>query len=188
MPAILLAGPAVEPLSLAEAKDFLRIVHDAEDTLVGALVIAARTTVEALTRRVLIDQDWRIVRDAWPVSGLIGVPVNPLRTLVSAHVIDASGEAVPLPLDAFAADTARLPGLIRIERAALPEPGRPIAGIAIDVTAGHGPGAGDVPAPLVEAVRLLLAHFYEHRDVAGPSGAFPAALDALVAPFRVTRL
>jgi uncharacterized phiE125 gp8 family phage protein len=188
MPAILLAGPTVEPLTLAEAKTYLRIDHAAEDALISSLITAARATVEALTRRVLIDQSWRIVRDAWPASGLIALPVNPLKALTAARVLDGAGTATALPLDAFSLDTARLPGLIRVARGAVPAPGRPLAGIALDITAGHGPGPDHVPSPLIEAVRVVLAHFYEHRDVAGPGAAFPARLDALVAPFRVTRL
>ncbi|MDQ0347197.1 head-tail connector protein [Ancylobacter vacuolatus] len=188
MPAILLAGPTVEPLTLAEAKTYLRVDHEAEDGLISSLITAARATVEALTRRVLIDQSWRIVRDAWPASGLIAVPVNPLKALTAARVIGADGGETALPLDTFSTDTARLPGLIKVARGAVPAPGRALAGIALDITAGHGPGANHVPSPLIEAVRVVLAHFYEHRDVAGPGAAFPARLDALVAPFRVTRL
>lgn len=188
MPALLLQGPAHEPLTLAEARGYLRVDHDAEDALIGSMVTAARATVEALTRRVLIDQRWRIVRDTWPASGLIALPVNPLREIISAHVLDAGGAETPVPLDALSADTARLPGLIRVDRGAVPLPGRPIAGIAIDVIAGHGEEADHVPSPLLEAVRVVLAHFYEHRDVAGAGAAFPARLDTLVAPYRVTRL
>ncbi|MCK0209021.1 head-tail connector protein [Starkeya koreensis] len=188
MPAILLAGPTAEPLTLAEAKTYLRVGHEAEDALIASLITAARATVEALTRRVLIDQSWRLVRDAWPASGLIAVPVNPLREVIAARVIDAAGREAEVPLGAFTADTSRLPGVVRVERGAVPAPGRPIAGIALDVIAGHGPTADHVPSPLVEAVRVVLAHFYEHRDVPGPGAAFPARLDALVVPYRVTRL
>lgn len=188
MPALLLAGPPVEPLTLAEAKTFLRVDHDAEDALIASLITAARATVEALTRRALIDQSWRIVRDAWPVSGLIAAPINPLREVTNAHVLDAAGNEVPVPLDAFICDLARVPGLIRVDRAKVIAPGRAIAGIAIDAVAGHGASADHVPSPLIEAVRVVLAHFYEHRDVPGPGAAFPARLDALVAPFRVMRL
>lgn len=188
MPAILLAGPSAEPLSLAEAKTFLRVDHEAEDALIASLITSARATVEALTRRALIDQSWRLIRDAWPVSGLIAAPINPLREVTGAHVLDATGAELPVPAGAFICDTARLPGLIRVDRSMVAAPGRLTAGIAIDVVVGHGADADHVPSPLIEAVRVVLAHFYEHRDVPGPGAAFPARLDALVAPFRVMRL
>ena len=188
MPAILLAGPAVEPLTLAEAKAYLRVDHDAEDGLISSLITSARMTVEALTRRCLIDQTWRIVRDAWPASGLVTVPANPLREVVAAHVLDAAGCEVEVPLGAFTAHIGRLPGLIRVDNGVVLVPGRAMAGIAIDVIAGHGPSADHVPSPLIEAVRVVLAHFYEHRGETGAGAAFPVTLDALVAPFRVTRL
>jgi uncharacterized phiE125 gp8 family phage protein len=38
-----------------------------------------------------------------------------------------------------------------------------LAGIAIDLRAGYGESAGDVPALLVQAVRLLVARSFEHR-------------------------
>ena len=38
----LLTGPAVEPLSLDEAKTFLRVEHSDDDQVIGALIASAR--------------------------------------------------------------------------------------------------------------------------------------------------
>lgn len=51
MPSHLIAAPAIEPITLAEAKLFLRIEHDDEDTAIAALIAAARQHVEMATRR-----------------------------------------------------------------------------------------------------------------------------------------
>lgn len=69
MSAILLTAPAVEPVSLAEAKAFLRVEHNDDDDLIGALAAGSRIHVEAQTRRALVTQSWRIALYEWPQDG-----------------------------------------------------------------------------------------------------------------------
>jgi uncharacterized phiE125 gp8 family phage protein len=184
MSSMLLVPPAAEPLTLAEAKLYLRVDHDDDDALIAALVAGARKLVETATRRALLTQTWRLTRDAWPKGGRVKVLPAPLRAVVAARVYDADG--VPQAIDpaVFALDTAAAPGVIGFALPGVPVPGLPVAGIALDVAVGYGADATAVPAPLVQAVRLWLAHFYEHRGVETDIGP-PAAIAALVAPFRV---
>jgi uncharacterized phiE125 gp8 family phage protein len=86
MPSILLIAPAVEPISLAEAKAFLRVEHDDDDDVIAALIAGARLYVEGQTRRALITQSWRLVRDAWPQCGRIEVRPAPLQALDAARI------------------------------------------------------------------------------------------------------
>ena len=51
LPRKVIAGPAQEPLTLEEAKRFLRITSSAEDDVVAALVAAARKRIERGTER-----------------------------------------------------------------------------------------------------------------------------------------
>jgi uncharacterized phiE125 gp8 family phage protein len=62
MSAILLTAPAVEPVSLDEARAFLRVEHSDDDEVIAALTAGARIHVEAATRRGLIMQSWRLDR------------------------------------------------------------------------------------------------------------------------------
>jgi uncharacterized phiE125 gp8 family phage protein len=192
MPAALLVPPASEPLSLAEAKNFLRVEHDADDALIAALVAAARGAVEAATRRVLITQEWRIALDRWPAPdgnqpARIVSPVNPLRALLAARVRAADGAATALDAGAFTLDTVSAPGVIAFARAQLAEPGRALAGIELDVSAGYGASAAAVPEALRHAIRLLLARAYEHRDRV-PDSTLPAEVARLVGPYRILSL
>jgi uncharacterized phiE125 gp8 family phage protein len=183
MAAILLSPPASEPISLAEAKHFLRVEHEADDELIAALAAAARSVVELATRRVLIAQSWRITLDCWPASGRIASPVNPLISLAAMRVRREDETFSTIDPVAFTLDTASVPAVIAFDRANMREPVRSLAGIELDVEAGYGTAA-DVPAPLVQAIRLLLAQSYEQRDQVRPD-ALPETVANLVAPFRV---
>ena len=58
MSSILLTGPAVEPVSLEEAKTFLRVEHSDDDQVIGTLIASARMHVEAQAKIALITQNW----------------------------------------------------------------------------------------------------------------------------------
>ena len=81
MVAILVEGPAAEPVTLAEAKAHARIDGEAEDGLVGSLIAAARAEVENRTGRALVTQKWRIVKDQVPASGVMRLAPAPVRSV-----------------------------------------------------------------------------------------------------------
>jgi uncharacterized phiE125 gp8 family phage protein len=185
---IFVSGPAVEPITLAEMKAYLRVDDDdgAQDGLISGLIKAARLMVEAASRRILIEQSWRVVLDRWPHDGPILLPLSPLIAVESIAVTDAAGHAIQVPASAFETDLLSDPPRIVISGA--PEPGRARHGISIALRAGYGTGAEDVPATLRLAIRILVAHWFENRgDVAGEQILPPQAL-ALVAPFQRARL
>jgi hypothetical protein len=66
----LLTPPATEPVSLADAKLHLRESDNAQDTVISALVTAARKLVEERCRRSLITQTWVLTRDQFPSPNL----------------------------------------------------------------------------------------------------------------------
>jgi uncharacterized phiE125 gp8 family phage protein len=190
MPAILLTPPAIEPITLAEAKLYLRVDEGDDDDLIAALIAAARTQVETRTRRALITQQWRYVRDAWPGDGRWILTLAPLRQVVAARVYDAAGIPHAVDTQAFVPDIASAPGGIGFTPWAMPAPGRALAGVELDVEVGYGATAGSVPQPLRQAIRLLVGHWYENRGLAVPGqlSALPATVDALLAPYRVMSL
>ena len=189
MSALLLVPPSAEPWSVAEAKDFLRVEHDDDDAVIGALIAAARGHVEALTRRALLLQRWRFVLDAWPARGRLNLRTGPLRSVIAARVFDAAGNADSIDVETFVVDAAA--DIVASPCWALPLPGRLAAGIELDVELGYGAAASDVPDALRHAIRMLVAHWYENRGLAalGASAAMlPGGLGALIAPYRVLSL
>jgi len=189
MSSILLTPPAVEPVTLAGAKAYLRVEHDTDDDVISGLIAGARLQVEAQTRRALIIQTWQIRRDSWPTDGRLMVVPAPLREIVAVRVYDSGGAPHAVDLQAFTANIAAAPGVIGFVPWSLP--GRTLAGIEIDIEAGYGDAAADVPQPLRRAIELLVAHWYEHRGLiaAGQSVAvLPATVAAMIAPYRVLSL
>jgi uncharacterized phiE125 gp8 family phage protein len=189
MSAILLAPPSSEPLSLADAKQFLRVEHADDDAVITSLIAAGRAHVEAVTRRALLAQTWRFVLDAWPADGRFTPRIGPLQTVLAARVFDAAGVAHPLEVESFVVDTAA--NVIAAPCWALPVPGRGIAGIELDVICGFGPLASNVPADLIHALKILVAHWYDNRGLVAIGGAVAmqaAGFPALIAPHRVLSL
>jgi len=187
MPELIL-GPAAEPLTLAEAKAFLRIDHTEEDGVIAMLLTAARQMVESATGRILLWQTWRVTLDAWPASGVLLAPLSPVSALLAARVHGADGAVLPLAPDLFTVAADRTPALIAMDPARLPAPGRMRGGIELDLRLGYGASAEAVPGDLRHAVRLLLAHFFEHRDERAGGMMLPQAVDSLLRPYRRVRL
>lgn len=88
----LLTGPSIEPITLAEAKAFLRVEHNDDDAMIKALIAGARAQIEWHTRRIMNTQTWRPVRDAWPASGQINLPSLPLRSLIAVRIHNGEGD------------------------------------------------------------------------------------------------
>ncbi len=186
----LLAGPAEEPVSLAEAKAFLRLDDTAEDALVTTLVTAARLHVEGTTARALLAQSWRLVLDCWPANRAVRLPVAPLLSLTAIAAYDEAGTKHELDGGQFEIDAATPQLFVPGEVAGMPLL-RERQGIEIDYVAGYGDDAEDVPADLKQAVLALVAYWFEHRDTAvlsGPGNGEPATFERLVAGYRRARL
>ena len=111
MTAVLLVPPTGEPVSLDEAKAWLRLDIADDDALVTALIPAARAIVEGETRRTLMTQTWRVTLDAWPIprsgdpfldDALIGAAIVPLHLAPVASITAMrtfSADGTPQVLD-----------------------------------------------------------------------------------------
>jgi len=188
----LLSGPALEPVSLDDAKAWARLDSNDEDQLLSALIVSARMTLEAYTRRFFVTQSWRMRLDAWPAQTLrrqtLAVPFAPFRSVSAIRIFDSAGVAQTLPGASYRASATRDAGRI-VFLDAPAEPGRPCDAIEIDVVVGYGDGAADTPEPLRRAILALVAQWHENRGDAGDAGAsLPTLVLALAKPFRRERL
>jgi uncharacterized phiE125 gp8 family phage protein len=192
MPLILTAGPAVEPVTLAEAKAHLRADGTAEDALIASLIVTARLNVEAASALALITQSWSYFLDAWPRGRALTLPLRPVQSVAAVRLYDESGASTTLDPVTYLLDGAGSPPrLVRQGALHWPKPGRNANGVEVAFTAGYGSAAADVPAPIRQAVLMLVAHWYEHRSPVeiGPfADPIPDTVGTLLAPYRPIRL
>lgn len=211
----LIAGPQDLPLTLDEAKAYLKVEDDdtADDALIVALLRGAVRHLETFTGRALITQTWRLSLDDWPrrraalprlwegvregpdiVAGqdFIEIPRPPLQSVISFQVFDTSDAATEVDGSTYFVDTEGEPGRLGL-RFAKTWPSttrRPHDGIRITFVAGYGDDGNAVPDDLKAGLRLLLAHFHENRAACDQATdvAVPRAARELLRPYRVMRL
>jgi uncharacterized phiE125 gp8 family phage protein len=187
MPLQLITPPAIEPVTLDEAKAHLKIDTSDDDALIATLITAARARAEWHTGRAFVTQSWVLWRDCWPGDGVVEVPLPPLQSVsaVSVYARDNTATAVDAPR--YFADTVSSPGRVVFDCLTAPAFDlRAVNALSIAFDAGYGGGAGDVPAPIREGVLEILAELYINRGDGPEEVAFAA--QALLAPYRIFKL
>lgn len=74
---LLITGPLLEPVSLALAKQQLRVDFPDEDTLIQSYITAARVYAESYTQRAVFPQTWIRTLDHFPLWWSANGTVNP---------------------------------------------------------------------------------------------------------------
>jgi uncharacterized phiE125 gp8 family phage protein len=178
----LIAPPAIEPVTLAEAKAHLKIDSSVDDALILRLITAARVRAEWHCGRGFVTQSWMLWRDAWPEDGVVEVPLPPLQAVTAVASYAGDDTETLWDPSLYRVDTASAPGRVVRADASLLEL-RALNAIRVAFTAGYGDAAADVPAPAREAILEIVAGLYVHRG--DGSEELPLAGQALLSPYRV---
>jgi uncharacterized phiE125 gp8 family phage protein len=163
----LVTAPAAEPLDLEfDAKPHLRVDFDDDDAYIGGLITAVREHIEKTEiSSALITQTWELVLDNWPGVEL-RLPKPPLQSVTSIQYYDIDDNpAVTVDSSTYLVDADSWPGRICL-RDGQSWPSvtlREIGGVVIRFVAGYG-DADDVPAPIRQAMQLILSDWYENRE------------------------
>ena len=176
----------------------MRVDTDAEYALIASLVTAAREHAEAFTRRALLEQTWTLTLDGFPAGHQpLLLPKPPLIDLTSVSYVSAvDGSTQTWPADDYAVATPGGPyadfGSLRPAYGeSYPADVRDQANaVTVTFVAGYGASASDVPAAVVQALRLLVSHWFDQRSpvvVGSVVAEVPLAVDALLWPYRVWR-
>lgn len=110
----LVTGPIREPVSLAEAKEHLRIEEEFtdDDNYVRSLISGARAHCENILWRKLITQTWDLYLDAWPAGRGIKLPYGKLQSVTYIKYMDTDDTETELADTEYSVDTISDPGRI----------------------------------------------------------------------------
>lgn len=149
--------PALEPISVQEAKQFLRIDSEFEDVLIGKIITSARILVEEYTKRSLVNQSWKIsFNDFAPKT--IRLVRGPVVAVQNVTRIDDKNNAQIIPASNYSL-SANNEYLVLNDY---------ISGkqVEINYTTGYGADGTTVPEPLKLAILTLTSRIYERKSEA----------------------
>ena len=137
-----------------------------EDTYITNLIATARRTIERLSNWRLITQTWDLIMNGFPAASQIILPYPPLQSVTSITYYDTENSGSTFTSDDYYVSTGRTPGVVALgySKTWPTDTLRPTDGVIIRYVAGFGDTAADVPAEYKQAIMMLGAELYEHRE------------------------
>jgi uncharacterized phiE125 gp8 family phage protein len=176
-------APAVEPVTLEEAKNHLKVDSNDDNLLIAALITTVRQLAEKETKRAFITQTWEMILDS--AESEIEIPKPPLQSVTSIKVIDDAGNESEVSSSYYDVDASEnSPGRVRIKSGCSWPPHRGFASFIIEFKAGYGDTADKIPETLKQAVLQIIGHLYDNRG----SEDLPAGARALLWSYKVFTL
>lgn len=164
------SAPGSEPLTISNAKTYLKVDTPADDTLITTMIAAARHHVEDYLGQALITQTIEEVYDGFPIAtsgnpdAAMFLTVHPVQSVTSIQYVDTDGNTQTLNSSKYIVDTHRK--ITRIAPAygeTWPTTRAQINAVTVTYDAGYGDAASDVPESVLQAMYLLVADMYHNR-------------------------
>lgn len=151
----LMNPPATTPVTLAEAKLFLRVDGDEENALISDLIDASCKAAESFMRRSLVTQSWKLEQHYVP-SQPVQLPMGPVQSVTTVLAIKGE-ETTVVTTEGYSTGVGR--------RQLCFNQSLDADRVSIEYVAGYG-DAEDVPAAIKQGILHQIAHFYQNREMA----------------------
>ncbi len=159
-----------------------------QDQLLHGFLRASLAAIEARTGKMLIIRPFSLVATRWRNDQREPLPVVPVQQIIAITTIGADQTSA-----IWASETYHLEADPQVPRlcptgACLPRLKKG-AQVRVDISAGLAVDFASLPGDLAQAVLMLAAHYYEHRDATGlHGGCMPFGVTSLIERHRVVRL
>lgn len=178
-------APAVEPVSLAEAKIHLRVDHSDDDAHISALITTAREYCEMISRRAFVNRTLDLSLSGWPADGYIRLPYPPAVSVSSITYYKDDNTSATLSAADYILIADIDPAVVALakDKSWPSDSLRTVAPIRVRYVAGYGAAATSVPGRFRQALLLAMGHWYENREavnIGNIVNTLPMAVDALL--------
>ena len=183
-----ITGAAVDQdtiITVADLKAHMRVTHTAEDTLISALRSAAVSWIE---------EHCNIKLGSYTARGYLPgfynayIPIGPVTAISEVKYQTTADKDYTSNLSTLAADNWYTDTISQPARIAFRDYPQTYEYALTPVVVTFTAGYSDMPAPVLQAIRLLVADMYENRqeEVSGTiTTRLKFGLDALLNPFRI---
>jgi uncharacterized phiE125 gp8 family phage protein len=166
--------PAVEPVTLSEAKAHLRVDTTTDDAYIGSLITAAREWCEQYLDRTLVHTQWVMRFDRFPPDGTqdIELPRPPMAlagtaTAVALTFTFENGTTSTYSTASYRVDRNGVPGTVKtLYGQTWPPHLQDDNAISVTWWGGYGSSGTSVPAAIRHAMLMLVGMWYERRMAA----------------------
>ena len=158
----LVTGPSSEPITLGEAKLYLRVDDTTEDALITAIITAARRKFENDTYHYLLPQTWELYLNQNEINAeQISINKSDITAISSVKYYDQSNTQQTLSTNDY--QTAIQGRPYSIQLTTVPQVYNRLEAMVIRFTLGYT-NAAAVPEDIKTAIKTLIGTLYENRQ------------------------
>ena len=172
-------APIKEPITLDEAKDFLRVLNADSDTLINSLIIVCREHIENATNRQLESATFELIASDF----ICKLPKGTLQSISSIEYKDANGDYITLSTDSYYSYERN--GESFIEYLAKPLIASHKKAVKITYVCGYD----SVPESIKQYMKVKISTLFENREsyVIGASIAEFGSefVENLLSPYKI---
>ena len=146
--------PTDEPITLKEMKEFLRVLHEDDDALIGLLIIAVREHIENITNRQLESATFGLLSHNFTCK----LPKGSLQSVEKIEYLNELGDYITLSASSYYSYIDN--GIGYIEYLDTPTLQTHREAVKITFIAGYA----TVPEAIKQYMKVKIATLYENRE------------------------